>query len=660
MVAERRFSPIISSLRRSRREKPPSEDEIQAAAVRVNLDNAKLVAAVLKQREKWQEQVIDDIDVIGELQFGVSVLSQLISRVTFFAATMPDEMDAEPVRLTGKDDDEKKAIATVDRLGNIVNRAEIFHDIAFNLLSTGECFLVCFAARPEIRDREQLVAAATDEHWSVRSIRDVEKVTIPGGRETIKTFDILTQRVVTLDQTGDTFLRIYNADPFRHSKATSHLKAILGPAEELLWWDAAASAAAKNRMTMTPLVAVPSNIEATSVLEGEDAKMSGSQRFITRLVRIFSRAASTPGDPASAVPNVISYPKNDQQKSGIEILEFDRPGDELLESRTDRSLLRMEQGINLPKGVISGLGDATSWGSGAIEASVFRDHAEPAVVLICSALTSAFLVPILALEETSEPSRFFMWFDASNLILHKDRAMNAMRAYELGECSGQALRRELGLSERDKPSEEERQATIEFMQAVRSSQKQGIVENPSEVTEVPTDPDAAPKQNPLGKRTSEQDHSGPMRGKGQKQVAASANGHRDGNDTLALHQLQVLCDEQCRRALERAGNKLRSRANKNTTYKNAIRTVKPYAVASTLGREAVTKLGSDDLFDGAFDDLGNRVMALLPDTMAIDTLRPIASLTADLRLICAEYLFKPPGHEPIVPIEIIAKSLQAT
>lgn len=633
--------------------KPPS---LTASSTRVELGNKRAIQAVLNARQDWQRQAIDNLHAIGELSYGVGVPANLISRVTLFVATTADESDSDPVRVDGDSDDEQKAIASLDQLGSMVSRVDIQHDLAMNLLTTGEAYLIRIAPREGQTDENgDILVPPTPDRWEIRSILEVER-----SGDSVKLYDLLVDSFITLDpDMGDTFIRIWRPDPFNHQFATSHVRSILGPAEELLWWDSAAAAVAKQRLALAGLIGIPSNLELPEESE-EDAGLSGAQRWVTDFLKKTINAIRNPTDASAAVPYVYTYPFNERGTSGIEVTEFERPQDELLEARTQRSLQRIEQGINLPVGVISGLGNTTHWGGGMVEQSVFRDHVEPLVLLVCSALTRSYLIPTLLQNGVADAEKYFIWYDASKLIVHQDQAANYFRAAELGGVNLTAVRRAIGARETDAPTDDELEKLAEWLATVRGrGPKEAQVEEQGQPNV--EDPNAAPTENAPGKRTSEDDKGPATRGKGRDPVQASANGngHAPSYDrSLVLGRLQVLCDEKCRRALEKANNRLVSRAKKNPAYKEVIRNVATQDVAATLGREAVTRLGDHDLFDDAFSDIHSRVLAVLPsNTLALDSIVPITTLATELRLLCSRALFEPAVGGMMVPIELIENAL---
>lgn len=220
-----------------------------AAATNVDLSNRNAVRQVLRARQEWQQQAMDTISVVGELNYGLATLASLVSRVTIFAAEVPDAKDSTPQRLDGSSPAEKTAMNAIDRLGNPVTRTDLQYDLAYNLLGPGEVYLIFIAPRPELE--------IPDGRWEMRSIKEIES-----SDSTLIITDYETGEKIKLDKSrGDTFIRIFRPDPFDHGKATSHVRAILGAAEELLWWDSNAQGVAKGRHTMAGMIGVPNNLE---------------------------------------------------------------------------------------------------------------------------------------------------------------------------------------------------------------------------------------------------------------------------------------------------------------------------------------------------------------------------------------------------------------
>lgn len=640
-----------------------SEPALVAGGQLIKLGDDTAVQAILKSRQEWQKHAWDVADAVGEVGYGVSILAALMSRLNLYPVEFPDDRSLMPVPTNNPD-----IIAIFERLGSYTERADLQGELTVHLLVPGEGYL-CGIQPGEGRDNEE-------EFWAMASTEEVEKTTLPSGLATIKLKEWTEkgEDLVLNSSTDppDTFIRIYRRSARHRQKADSHVRSILGAADELAWWDAAAAAAAKSRLAQAGIVAVPSNMELPAETE-EEHKLSGNQRLLKRLYQAGVTAIQNPGDASAALPIITSYPWNERGTSGIEVIAMDRPQDELLEKRTDRALTRIAQGMNLPVEVITGLGGASHWGAGQIQESEFREHAEPLAVLIVNALTTAFLRPIAKDDGVSNPDRFGIWYDASNVIAHRDKARNVIRAVELGAANWKALRREIGLSEGDAPNEKEQEAILAWLSSVRrGTGQQGIVKNPEKSPESNGQlPGDIPQENLPGDRTPVEQPAAPLKGRGQNVIQSSANGY---DPTSAIHselisRLQVMCDDSVRRALEKAGNKLRSRANKVPSYKSAIRGVATEDIAATLGREAVIKLGINDLFDGCFTDISARFThwcdRALTHIAALEHRDPTylthtsaaSNLTTALRTIASEALFSP-AATVYVPTSLITKTLE--
>lgn len=610
-----------------------------AAGAEVDLKDSSAIQSVLNRRQQWQKQAFDALDACGELSYGTYFLAGLIGRLTLFVAEQPEFKDSEPAATTNKE-----AISVLERLGTKVERSEIQRDLTTQILVPGECYLV---GRKE---------PDGDEVWEVRSIEEIQA---SGAAVTLRNAPN-DEKPIVLNPDTDTWIRIWHRSPRYASQATSHVRPILDAIDELIWWDAAARARAKNRLADAGAWGIPNDIEAPEEKD-DDPKLSGAQRFAKRFFQSMLNTISNPGSSSAAVPLVFTYPANDLRKSGMEYIPMKRTSDDLLEKRTDRALKRIAQGMNLPVEVLFGMGRAAHWTGGEIEQSVFREHVAPLAELIVNALTVAYLRPILREMGVDNPEKYLIWYDASQLIARPDMSQAADKGAELLMIGPPAWRRTRGFSESDKPTPEEEKRMLEILTITRG--RTGPV-NPTGVSQTPP-PDnpnaqptkpAAPSEHPPKEQPAVTNKT-----KGQPVLASVTNGHTD----VLLAQLQILGDEKIRRALEKAGNKLRTRANKNERYKTTIKGAATEKVASLLGRDAVVKLGCDDLFDGSFDTVPAQFVALcrrVPELSKLDlsVLNQAGRVfTQSLLIAASEALYKPPTYaDYILPQEKIESAMK--
>jgi hypothetical protein len=642
-VPERRDPFLIRLAARFEGKLPPGESII-ASGQEIDLSSTTAVATVLARRQRWQYQALDATEACPQVSYGISQLAGAISRLRFYVADKPKLKDAPPDPTTNE-----QAAGIIDQLGSVVDRAMLQFRITEQFLITGEPYLIYIKSK---------------DAWEVRSIEEVfpASFTMPDGtsRPSIAVKDSpQDSQPVVLAPSSDTWIRLLHQSPRWSSLATSQLKPLLDIIDELVWWSNNGLATVQNRLAVNGALGVPNSLEAPIESE-EDAKFSGSERFIRKWYERGLATIRNPGKASAKLPFLFSYPDNDQRKSGLEFIDMHRTSDDLMEKRVATCLQAIAQGMNLPPEVVLGMQS----GSGsshftlqAIEESLFIQHVEPVAILIVHALTQAFLRPVLRKMGVADPNDYLVWYDASNLMAKPDMSQAADFGVQNVLINGEWWRKTRNFPESAKPSPEEAAAMIEILQVTRGrippgGGQDGSV-NPSDNPELP--PATPDKTIVPGEHPPKQQDAVTARGKGKpaitKPIAASSNGHRTDADVL-LAQLQILGDEKVRRALEKAGNKLRSRANKNTNYKNAIKSCASEDIARTLGREACTKLGIDDLFDGCFDTTAAQFRVLASSVEA--PMKECSMRFVDgLKLIAAEKLFTPLELIPVVSMAFI-------
>lgn len=664
--------------RLSRRDPQTAPVVIQAAGYNVDLGDESAIQATLRNRQEWQNQVWDALDVCGELSNAVMALGNLLSRIPVFPAEYPKEPDGAPIRTT-----DEQVIKIAERLGTPQEISMLLKEAAIQKLLPGEYQLIGIQPGPDRpnKKREEYLIVSISELKAEGSSAIVEH---PSGAN------------IKLVAGKDTWVRIWTPHPRKHRLAFSPIRPLLNNIDELVWWDSAASAVAKSRLGQVGMVMFPSNIEAP-IEQGDPPNLTGSQRAIKRWVNSVVRGIRDPGSPSSSVPVAMSYPWNEQGKSGVEHINFPRNDDELLEKRTDRSLHRIAQGFPLPPEFFFGTGEATYGGASQISRDKLTENVEPFVVDLIADWTRHWLRPILA-KSGKDPDKYLFWYDPSNLLIIPRWEEQANKGVELGLVSPKAWRRINNISEADKldGGPEDAEELLSWIRALRGREGNPAVQEENE----PTDEDGTltPVPTELKEGETHPPRSKPpaaSRGKGQP-VMASANGNSSyvlGRrlaeiDADLLARLQVMASEQTRQALVKAGNFIRNRARKNPSLRASIRNTPPEDVAITLGREHVTTLGTDGMLDSTFEEVP-RLFSLWCDRavdaciksaqlptaivssgtfqLAYSTDDAASQLVRDLKELAAFLMFSRPSSDSpapesddlLVPARIIRKALAA-
>ncbi|MER6632884.1 hypothetical protein ABT301_32470 [Streptomyces sp. NPDC000987] len=91
----------------------------------------------------------------------------------------------------------------------------------------------------------------------------------------------------------------------------------------------------------------------------------------------------------------------------------------------------------------------------AISAEAVRLGVEPRLAVVCYALTTQWLRPLLEDQAVDDPGEWLVWYDTSQLRVQANRAQTALEAFQAGLISAAAARRETGFDESDAPEPSE-------------------------------------------------------------------------------------------------------------------------------------------------------------------------------------------------------------
>jgi hypothetical protein len=103
-----------------------------------------------------------------------------------------------------------------------------------------------------------------------------------------------------------------------------------------------------------------------------------------------------------------------------------------------------------------GTSDANHWGAWLVQAEVVSAHIEPPLQLMCDALTTQYLRPVLVENGMTEDQaeQYVVWYDVSDLIIQANKSADAQALYAAKAISAKAVREAVGFDESDAPQEE--------------------------------------------------------------------------------------------------------------------------------------------------------------------------------------------------------------
>jgi hypothetical protein len=578
-----------------------------ASGMRMDAAASSTIRTLSAARQEWQDDAWGYRDMIGELRFGVQFRSRAVARVKFLAAqVMPDE--DEPLPLTAD-----KGISVPAPLAKAAQE-----ELERLPLSSGFSFLGVLDENFGITGEAWLHGYEEDgeEKWEVHSVSEVR----PGadGRITIRPYGEAAYRVV--DTSREEMLRLWVPHPRYKLLADSPMRSLLNVCEEIVLASQELRVVSRSRVATNGLLLVPDTLTLMTQLR-DNPDLVSDDRFMADLAAVLTAPIANEGEPGQVAPAVIRGPKDELKE--VRHLRLDREASSEIIGRIDKGLQRLARGLDIPPEIVSGLGQANHWSAWQIDNSTYRYHIDPAVRIVADSLTEGFLRPALRARGFSEQDvkKIQVWYDAGNITENPNRGQDAKDAYDRGAIGFDTLRRALGFNESDAPSDEEVLRMAAFKIGVDTNtaglllsalfggdkflpEKPEPVPVPSQRADQPQegqDQITAPGQVPPDDGAPPPPTENAL-ALVQALVAAADRGpewtvdERGGRALLDLEralreQIKAAADAAMERALEKAGARIKSKAQKDRALAASLQGVHALAVGHTLGRDAVLALG---------------------------------------------------------------------
>lgn len=628
---------------------------LRAAGIKIERMSSERLRAVAGQKQRWQSLAWGYRDMIGELRSALEFRAQAISRVKFYAAEIVEE-DDEPVALAlrnerGEDGrlTERASKVTLDERLCAAAEAEL----ARLPLDAGDAFVGVWSENFDVAGECWLHGRedpdTREEAWEIRSIDDVD---VQGSNVTIK--DELGQpRVVDLSpDSGEELYRLWRKHPKSPYLADSSLNACLDSLEDIVLVARELRAASRSRIASNGIAFIPEGMTEMKN-QREDDEREPRDAFIADFTAAIVAPISNEGDAGGIAPLVVVGTREDIAAVRIERLE--REDSPTLIQKMDKGLARMGQSIAVPPEIITGLAGVNHWTAWQIDVSTFRYYLEPGIRLMCDSLTGCFLRRVLIAQgfPVDKVNRLRIWFDAGAITENPNRRQDTLDALDHQLIGPRTGRKELGFNEGDAPTAEEVLQMIAAkagMDATAATQilAWGAAQQGAEIPQGLDEPRQVESsvRRGLPPARSSPDATG-VGGTGAPGLNASILETETSTDVLrypedgfvataakpestkytplwtldsllGLHladierglrdQTLLAADAAITRALERAGSRLRAKAQKNPELTASLRRKPVTQWAMTMGRDEAFALGADVRFllREAFTQLGEK------------------------------------------------------
>lgn len=484
----------------------------------------------------WQKDAWDQYDLCPELRAASNWIANALSRCIITAGEV-DQLG----RIIGSED-AKTQDALNKLFGGSDGQASLLASFGLHLTVAGECYLV--GRIPTDSTGKALTKSMV---WEVVGILEME---VNGNSWSIKDGEGAGSRSVPLKDT-DTVIRIWKPHPKRRMEADSPIKALLPTLTEIELYSRHIFAQLTSRLAGSGIMFLPASVEFPGVQEEDKAAA-----FMKLLSDHMMAPLNDPGNAASLVP-IIAIVSDESIDKIKEAIHFWSPFDEKVIESRKVAVLRFCTGMDMPpeliQGMTSGASKSGGTGTGAshwtayqISEEAIKLHLEPLLEVITSSLAIGYIRPV-----TNNPLAAGV-YDTNALKLQPDRSKEAMELFDRGLINVESLFMYLGFKDSDRAKDEDFKKFLAGRVASGSATPDqvawglgylGLDGVPDGLGQQPVHPGTNQAPTP-----SLEGH--PSRG------APSAN----ALESLAL--LTAASEPMVLRALERVGNRLRSRGHK--------------------------------------------------------------------------------------------------
>lgn len=402
----------------------PKYNALVASAERIRaetLDQHKADGWAAMNNEVWAFY-----DTLGELAFGVTWFANTLSRLRLTAAQK--QPGGEEPRIVTDGPAAEVVAQIADGIGG---QSRLLWGFGNFLPLTGDTY--CIGQTDD--DKTQWRAYPPD---CIRSTGRNQIIQVQTGDSDWT--DVPDEAVVT---------RVWREHPRRWWRAQSPARTALPIMKELELINRHIASTLQSRLAGAGILVVPTEVTFQPSEEHSDAP----DPFVAELIDIMVTPIKDPGSASAVVPMVVRIPA--AFADAFKHISFETLLDRQTLKLRDSAISRLATTLDLPAEVLLGMGTVNHWSGWQISEDAFKTHVAPAIEMVCNALTIGYLTPALESLRVPNASDFVIWYDSSELTVRPDHSENVFAAYDRGEASGTALRREIGIDESDKPTDDQ-------------------------------------------------------------------------------------------------------------------------------------------------------------------------------------------------------------
>lgn len=409
----------------------------------------------------WQEDAWEMYDLVGEQRFLASTLAGRMSQARLYVGRLGDD----PTQAPEKVDDNDAVTDVLSAVGSSpAAQTQLLQRLGVNLFVAGDGWLAGIPRHlmPEsLREVHSLDTEVVAEYepadtlsiedleWRMLSVSEVSA----NRADSVKLMLGEGEGEVLEVSPDDIFLiRVWRPHPRRWWEADSPTRSSLAVLRELVGLTMHISAQVDSRLAGAGLLLVPQSAQRALNLAAGLEENAESDMFTEALMEAMLTPIQDRANASALVPLVVTVP--DEATGLFNYMTFAKPLDAEARALRDEAIRRLALGQDAPPELLLGTSGMNHWGAWLVREDVVTTHLEPPLALICDAMTTQYLWPVLMDQGYTEEQahQFVIWYDVSHMVMRPNRAEDAKDLHTRGVIGDETLREATGFGDADAPA----------------------------------------------------------------------------------------------------------------------------------------------------------------------------------------------------------------
>jgi hypothetical protein len=388
----------------------------------------------------WQEDGWIAFDEVGELRFMATTIANRMAQAKLFVGKAP----LDPTETIEPIDDPRISGVLSSVGGSAAGLSQMLNRLGVNLFIAGDGWIVGIP-----RDSGSDVLTMTDLDWRVLSVSEVSAT--HGGELSLRLGEF-DEDIVRVRPEDVVLIRVWRPHPRLWWESDSPTRSSLPVLRELIGLTKHVSAQIDSRLAGAGVFLVPQSAQR-ALKEADPNRPSDAtdDPFAEALLEAMLTPIRDRSSASALVPLTLTVP--DESIPLFRLLTFAQALDAETRELRDEAIRRLALGLDAPPEMLLGMGDVNHWTGFMVREDVVTTHIEPPLALICDALTSQLLWPVLIEQgmPEAEARQYVVWYDVSHLTDRTNNGAEAITLHERGVLSDDAVRAANGFGPQDAP-----------------------------------------------------------------------------------------------------------------------------------------------------------------------------------------------------------------